>query len=202
MVLTKIVGFKHLLLFGSLLLTSFFQEKQIHIVLKNNSENEIKAKAQLERIIKQFPDAVKLCISSDTVLINEQEYIPHSHPRITLNARNLWNDTVQLAVFLHEGLHWKVEAMNQQREQAISELKKLFPEAPDKGPLGAQNLYSTYLHLIVCDLELQALELAIGTNAARTRLRRKPYYTWVYEQVLNNPDVRKINIKYDFVLNR
>jgi hypothetical protein len=196
----KIIRYNQLLVFGMLLLSTFVRGQQIKIVLKNNSEKETQAKEQLERIIKQFPDPIKMCITTDTVVIDEFTKIPHSHPVITLNASYLWSDTAQLAILLHEGLHWKVDAMPAQAKKAIEEFTRMFPEAPDKGPLGAQNLYSTYLHLIVCDLELQALELAIGTNAARNRLSRKPYYKWIYEKVLNNPDVRRINLKYSFSL--
>jgi hypothetical protein len=196
----KIIRYNQVLVFCMLLLSTFVRGQQIKIVLKNNSEKETKGKEQLERIIKKFPDAIKMCITTDTVVIDEFTKIPHSHPVITLNTNYLWSDTAQLAMLLHEGLHWKVEAMPLQAEKAIEEFTRMFPEAPDKGPLGGQNLYSTYLHLVVCDLELQALEFAIGTIDARKRLRRKPFYKWIYEKVVNNQDVRSINLKYGFSL--
>jgi hypothetical protein len=190
---------KCIILFVLSCFTVFLQTPKIYIILKNGSEKEQQAKVQLERIIKNFPEIISKCVSTDTVLIDEFA-LPHSHPVITINASNLWNDTVQLAILLHEGLHWMADSMQKESEQAVNEYKLLFPEAPATGSEGAQNIYSTYIHLIVCDLEFQALTIATGEAAARKRLSRKPYYKWIYKTVLNDSRIRKINTKYGFVI--
>ena len=43
---------------------------------------------------------------------------------------------------------------------------------------------STYLPLIVCSLELQALIELVGEARARQQLERWTHYTWVYRTVL------------------
>jgi hypothetical protein len=192
---------KIFILFGLSFFTAFLQTPNIRIGLKNGSEKELQAKVQLERIIKNFPSIISKCVPTDTVVIDEFAFPPHSHPVLTINASYLWNDTVQLAILLHEGLHWILNAMpKEKKEQAVNEYKLLFPDVPAGDPEGAQDIYSTYMHLIGCDLEFQALTIAIGETAARIKLSRKPYYKWIYKTVLNDPRIRQINTRYGFVI--
>jgi len=47
---------------------------------------------------------------------------------------------------------------------------------------------STYLHLIVCMLELQALTELLDEPRARQQLERWTHYTWVYRTVLKDTE--------------
>jgi hypothetical protein len=47
---------------------------------------------------------------------------------------------------------------------------------------------STYLHLAVCLLELQALTELLGENGAREHMARTDHYTWVYKTILADTD--------------
>lgn len=110
---------------------------------------------------------------------------PHSHPVLTLNTQYIRNDTAQLATFLHEQLHWYVsELPDTVVEAAKAELRRLYPDAPARGPEGARDLESTYLHLIVCTLELEATAAVFGREVARRTLEGWDHYTWVYRTVL------------------
>jgi hypothetical protein len=43
-------------------------------------------------------------------MVIKERAIPHSHPVLTLNTRNLDSDDQLLSAFLHEQLHWYLDA--------------------------------------------------------------------------------------------
>jgi hypothetical protein len=88
--------------------------------------------------------------------------IPHSHPVLTLNTRYVDDDTAQLATFVHEQLHWFLtdHVERAKTNAALTELRALYPTVPTALPEGAMGERSTYLHLIVCHLELQPPSLS------------------------------------------
>ncbi len=69
-----------------------------------------------------------------------------------------------------------------------TELRALYPTVPTALPEGAMGERSTYLHLIVCHLELQALTALLGEQSARQQLQRWTHYTWVYRTVLTETE--------------
>jgi hypothetical protein len=71
---------------------------------------------------------------------------------------------------------------------AFEDLRRLFPSVPTKLPEGARGQQSTYLHLIICYLELEAMSELLGVETARKQLATWPYYTWVYSTVLAETD--------------
>jgi hypothetical protein len=167
------------------------------ITLTAGSPAESAAKAQLERILRSFP-IDRWLITKDVRI--EQDVIPHSHPVLTLNAHQLENDTVQVGNLLHEEFHWIEEARPKEREAAMAAFGERYPDAPAAGPEGARDKQSTYLHLIVCDMEFQALTTLVGEATARRILEAKPYYTWIYHQVLSDPAVRATNRQFGFLV--
>ena len=54
------------------------------------------------------------------------------------------------------------------------------------------------MHLIVCDLELQAMTQLIGEERARTLLAGTSFYQWIYGKVLNDPRVREVTREWGF----
>ena len=172
--------------------------QNIEITSKNGGTKELHGKSQMERIIATYGQELKTYIFTEKIIIDENA-IPFSHPILTLNCNYLDNDLKQLATFLHEQFHWFVESKTLDKEAAIKAFKKLFPRVPVEAGLGARNEYSTYLHLIVCDLELQAMTKLVGENLARQVLGEWTHYTWIYNTVLENKQVREINIQYDFI---
>ena len=125
-------------------------------------------------------------IKLGTAVVN----LPHSHPVVTLNTRYVDDDTAQLATFVHEQLHWFLtdHVERAKTNAALTELRVLYPAVPTALPEGAMGERSTYLHLIVCHLELQALTALLGEQSARQQLERWTHYTWVYRTVLTDTE--------------
>lgn len=157
---------------------------------QHNSPEELEAKKQIERIAFSFP--IKKWMFTDTVAIDSKA-IPRSHPVLTLNTGYLQNDTAQLATFLHEQFHWMLAANRSGMQKTIQEFEKEFPGAPAELPQGARDQFSSYLHLIVCYLELESLKQLVGEASARRVLQGWKHYTWIYDKVLNDPRVSEIN---------
>jgi hypothetical protein len=150
-----------------------------------NTPQEMEGRDQLRRILRDYPLEPYLFTK---VIVIQSGVIPHSHPVLTLNTRYLDDDIAQLATFIHEQFHWFLadRVGDDLVEAAVTELKTLFPNAPDAPPQGARDSRSTYLHLIVCTMELEALASLVGRSRARDQLSRWEHYTWVYATVLEN----------------
>lgn len=170
---------------------------RIGIGVKSGSPNELAAKTQLEKILKEYQ--VNDWLYTDTVVIDEKA-IPHSHPVLTVNTRYLNNDPAQLATFLHEQFHWMVAARDKELELIMKAFASEYPDAPDALPLGARGKSSTYLHLLVCSLEYQAMIKLIGDERAKKLLQSWQHYTWVYDKVLTDKRVMDIIRSQGFVL--
>ncbi len=171
--------------------------QSIEINLKNGNEKEQRAKDQVQRLVETYRGQISEWIFTTKIEINENT-IPFSHPVLTLNCNYLDNDLKQLSNFLHEQFHWLEEAQRESREKAINEFKKIYPDVPVKGREGARSRYSSYLHLIVCDLEFQAMTTVVGEQKARQILSEWNHYQWIYDKVLNDGRVREVNSKYGF----
>lgn len=122
---------------------------------------------------------------TSTVLIDESAPFPHSHPVLTLNVRN--GGTFLLGAYLHEQLHWFCSShWDTVRSLIEGELRSRYPSVPVGLPMGCRDEQSTYLHLIVCWLELDALRTLLGEQEATahvTRLTEVGVYRWVYATV-------------------
>jgi len=102
---------------------------------------------------------------------SDENGFPHSHPTLTLNTGNLGHDERLLSEFVHEQIHWFEERKPEQCDAAIRDLKKSFPDLPTQRPEGAQDRRSSYLHLVVCYLEFQAMKELVGASR-RNKLSR------------------------------
>lgn len=153
----------------------------VEIVLKDGTADEEAGREQLERLLRTYD--LDPWIHTRRVVI-EAYAIPRSHPVLTLNTRLLDDDVSQLATFVHEQSHRFVSARDAAAAAAIAELRQRYPTVPVGRPDGARSEESTYLHLIVCWLELDAMAELLGEESARALLTRAPRYRWVYERVL------------------
>lgn len=157
----------------------------VQVGLASGSPEEVQARDQLLAIVEKW-DLSKWLFTREARI--EARAIPHSHPVLTLNARYLANDTAQIATFVHEQLHWFFVRREAATDAAVAELERLFPDAPD-GPEGAGDPYSTYLHLLVCLLEYDALVEIFDEGVARRTSEGWRHYPWIYRQVLDRPAV-------------
>jgi hypothetical protein len=162
----------------------------LEIRLASGTPLEQQGRQQLERLLAKWD--LSRWLFTRTVHI-QSRVIPHSHPILTLNTQYLDNDAAQLATFLHEQLHWFLLRDQAALASAMAGVERLYPEVPDALPEGARGRRSTYLHLLVCLLEFDAVRELLGETAAREALGAFPYYTWVYREVLERPDpIRQI----------
>jgi hypothetical protein len=175
-----------------MLLSIVFWFAPMDIQLQHRSESEQKTKAQLETLLRTY-DLHKWTFTNK-VLIDDQA-IPHSHPILTLHTRHLNSDDQLLSTYLHEQLHWWLDAKSDQTRKAEDELRKLYPKVPVGYPEGARDEESTYLHLIDCYLELQADRVFIGEKRAAEVMKfwANDHYRWVYRTVINDePKIAEI----------
>jgi len=173
-----------------LALTTAGQENHaetLSIQLHRGTPLEERGREQLHRLLHTH-DLRKWLFTRDVLI--QSGVIPHSHPVLTLNTYYLDDDTAQLATFVHEQIHWFLtdQVGHAQTNAAVSELRELYPQAPTAPPEGARDAWSTYLHLLVCTLELQALTELLGEPSARQQLTRWTHYTWVYRTVLTDTE--------------
>lgn len=169
---------------------------ELQITFERSSEAERATADQLRRVLRSYQ--VDRWIYTRRVRIDERA-IPHSHPVLTLHTRHLGDDDGLLATFLHEQFHW-LEDGNEHFRTAMRAYAQAYPDAPSRGPEGARDLESTYRHLLVCDMEFQAMVHLVGLRRAREVLSANRHYTWIYDRVLNDPKVREIARENGFIL--
>jgi hypothetical protein len=167
------------------------QRAAISIELAHDSPDERAAKEQLERLLTQYD--LSRWVFTKRILI-EQGVRPHSHPVLTLNTRGLGNDGRALAGFVHEQIHWFLTGRSRDTSRALAAVRKLFPDVPESllgGGAGSRD--STYLHLIVCELEFESLRVLLGSDVAFALLREEIAfgqtgrgYHWIYQTVLDD----------------
>ncbi len=111
--------------------------------------------------------------------------LPRSHPVLTLGTQPHGPDQI-LCEYLHEQMHWYTERLDcaGPGSALIDELKHHYPAAPVGFPEGADNEYSTYLHLLVNWLEVEAASQFLPRARVDEIVRGKHYYRWIYQTVL------------------
>lgn len=170
----------------------------LRIVLQNNSPAERQVLARLSRLFVEY-EALQRWLITGGMVIDEGTRIPHSHPVLTMNTR-IESDVDLLSVLVHEQFHWLTNDRQEAVDAALEEFREIFPEVPVRGREGARDEYSSYLHLVVCDLEFQALTELVGEERAREHLAAMDHYTWIYEQVLGNPKVREVTTRHGLLV--
>lgn len=117
--------------------------------------------------------------------------IPHSHPVLTLNTM-LRTEGSLLSAYLHEQMHWYVTWYSYARTdgwRSIRQaLEKRYPTVPIAFPEGAHSAASSYLHLIVNWLEIEALSIFLGRAAAVELASKNFVYSGIYRIVLSEWD--------------
>ena len=153
-----------------------------------NSDPEAKQTRDRLAALMAKHDLSKWTFTRRVVIDGSRNVIPHSHPVLTLHDRHHRDDELLLSTYVHEQLHWYLEANPKKVEQAVAELKKAYPKVPVGFPSGARNKRSTYEHLIVCYLEIMALRSLIGQLGAFNvaTFWAQDHYTWIYQRVLKD----------------
>jgi len=156
---------------------------QLEINLKHDDSKERQTKEQLQRLLAKYD--ISNWVFTRKILI-ESSVIPHSHPVLTISTRHLKDDDLLLSTFVHEQLHWYLSEKSKEREEAYNELKAVFPKVPVGFPEGGNDEESTYIHILVCYLEYQAIKELLGELRAKQVMEfwATDHYTWIYKTVL------------------
>jgi hypothetical protein len=162
-----------------LICTGFPQS--IKVDLAHGSEREQQTKARLEQVIASY-DLSKYTFTRQVVI--EERAINHAFPVLTLNARFADSGDELLSSYVHEQLHWYLREHSSQQQEAIAELRRMYPNAPVGLPEGAETAYSTYGHLVDCYLEIQADRKLMGPERTAAVISNKGHYTWIYKTIL------------------
>jgi hypothetical protein len=150
------------------------------------------AESRMRALLALLPDRYDLAGWMYTnVIIVDQAANPHSHPVLTLNTAHERNETMALAEFVHEQLHWFEEARAADRDRAIEATRQPYPTVPSPRPDGAGTETSTRLHLLVCYLEYQALKCLLDPERARATIAAisNHHYRWIYQTVLRDEGI-------------
>lgn len=118
--------------------------------------------------------------------------IPHSHPVLTLNTMTRVEVSL-LSTYLHEQMHWYVTWYSHARPEGWRKLRReleiRYPAVPTVFPEGAHTAASSYLHLIVNWLEVEAMSDLVGRDAATSIASRNFVYSGIYKVVLADWDL-------------
>jgi len=113
--------------------------------------------------------------------------IPHSHPVLTLNT---WvrDETGLLCGYLHEQMHWYLtwysHAHPARWRTLYQALLARYPDAPTAPPAGAPDRFSTYLHLVINWLEVDAVACLLDRDTVIRHVSALPFYAWMYRTVI------------------
>lgn len=169
---------------------SFAKVVDFRIDLHSGNEDENKA----EQLIKGFAKTYDLSpyIFTKHILI-QSRVIPHSHPILTLNTRQISEPERYLALLLHEEIHWFFAAGEKeaQLKKFISKVKEKYPKVPSRKDGGANDDESTYLHFGVCYYELEAMTKYIGEKKAVENFGTEDVYSWIRKEILSNREFVK-----------
>lgn len=174
-------------------------QDKIDISLAHGSRDEQQTREQLQRLLSAY-DLSKWLFTKSVVI--DETAIPHSHPKLTLHTRHLKDDELLLSSFVHEELHWFLSQRYKETEEAIKELRAMFPKIPVGFPEGSNDEHGNYEHLLVIYLEYRADRELLGELKARQVMEfwATDHYTWIYKTVLERPrDVGNIAFKYRLI---
>jgi hypothetical protein len=168
---------------AAILVVAAMATPPIKIDLAHGTGREQQTKATLERVLADY-DLKKFTFTKHVVI--EERAINHAFPVLTLNARFASSPDELLSSFIHEQLHWHLRDRGRDQQDAVAELRRMYPNAPVGLPEGADSEVSTYGHLVDCYLEVQADRELIGPERTSAVVADKGHYTWIYATVLRD----------------
>jgi len=174
----------HLTVIGALAM--IFASPALDIQLQHNDEDrEQRTKAQLERILQAY-DLGKYTFTRKIIIAARVG--PHSHPVLTLSTRHLDSDDLLLSTYVHEQLHWWLDANPERLKKAETALERIYPKVPVGDPDGADTEEATYMHLVDCYLEMKADRALMGEQRTTKVMEfwAGDHYRWIYKTVMSD----------------
>lgn len=186
------------LIVGVILFFIVFTSHSMEFTTENSEKAEL-ATVDLLKALRKSHDTTKWEFTNKVHI--KRKTIPHSHPVLTLHTRHTSRaqKDLLLSTYLHEQIHWHLDINQKNTNAAISELKKIFKNVPVGYPEGASDEYSTYLHILVCYLEIEAISALLSKQRvlAVISFLQQDHYTWVYNQVEKKKnEISKVIEKY------
>ena len=122
--------------------------------------------------------------------------LPHSHPVLTLNARDVRDEDTFLSTYLHEQIHWGLDLHREdETARAIARLRDIYPGAHRGLPETGADEYTTYLHFVVNWLEIFAAAGYIGRERAVAAARRAPVHTRIYRAAIEDGETIEATLR-------
>ncbi len=116
----------------------------------------------------------------------------YSHPILTLGTRFTETEDLLLSTYLHEQMHWYLWLLGGPDHDPVApffdDLVRRYPQAPTWLPEGARSYEQTYVHLVVCWLEVEAAAELIGRTRANRVADTTWGYRWIYRTVVADRD--------------
>ena len=172
------------LIIGALLLSVACVSHSIEFTTENSEKTEL-ATVDLLQALRKSHDTTKWEFTNKVHI--KRKTIPHSHPILTLHTRHTskTQKDLLLSTYLHEQIHWHLDNNPKKTNAAIAELKTVFKNVPVGFPKGARDEYSTYAHLLVCYLEIEAISELLSNKRVQSVINfwQSDHYTWIYTQV-------------------
>ena len=112
----------------------------ITIDLAHGTNRERQTRSLLEQVLASY-DLTKYTFTRRVVI--EEAAINHAFPVLTLNVRFARSEDELLSSYVHEQLHWHLRARGADQQQAIAELRRMYPGAPAGPPEGPEPAVTT-----------------------------------------------------------
>lgn len=156
----------------------------VRVATANAAADELAVAQQLRQLAGSY-DLSRWVVSHDVMI--ERQVIPHSDPVVTLNTLYQGDDDGLLAAFFHEQGHRYFSLRREAAVAAATELSTRYPDAPGRPEDGgARSQGSTWMHLLICLYESDALHAVLGEQRAAAVLARRPVYGWVYQRIVED----------------
>lgn len=150
----------------------------MEIVLANGNDAEINAKVLLEKVFslekeRRYLFTKKLRIDSSGG--------NRAFPELTLDPKDVTHEDDALARVLHLQFKWHAAFHGEEAENAVDELKVIFPFIPLDDITSANG---AYMNLLTCSLEYLALKKLVGGPRAKGLISKGENSGWVATQVI------------------
>lgn len=165
----------------------------LNLKLVTGSEAEQRVQALLLDALERYdlqPWLFTRNVNIDETAETNFASLRNGEPQITLRAgfRSVYG---LVSLFIHEQLHIHLHQHQAQVDQAVAELRLIYPSVPVGGVDGAMTEKSTYEHLLLCTLERDAVKAILGDELGN---KLKPLgYHFIYGEVERNaPKLRQV----------
>ncbi|MDO9182636.1 MAG: hypothetical protein Q7U04_09520 [Bacteriovorax sp.] len=167
--------------------------KEFRIIRLEDDLKSIKLQSMIEDLISKY-DLSKLRFRRNLLVLKSgRPFSPAKEPSIYFFAESRSTDYTAdknrlLSTLIHEEYHAYLAQFPVELEKAKIMLMKLYPkeQLPSNKNEMADDLESTYLHLVVCWLEYDSIKKLLGQEEAKRIISTGSVYRWIYDRELES----------------